>query len=1185
MEICGQSSILEGGFIMRMGKLIGQWCMVCLPALLGAASWQFSNGPEFKGATGKLSEKAEIFLLEGDFSGGGSYVAISRKVEKAENPFLFRFAVKGRAKQVAVRFSDSDGQTHQHFLPLAGKGKWEEVAVRVSGSVEHHWGGKNDGVLRLPLRRIAIVTHRGDYADKRAARLEIKGIHLDSAIRQSEYGFAIPQVLYKSYRSWQFNNGPEFKGANGSLEYIAPDVLRLNGDFTGGGSYVAAWHRLAVPLPLTAVSFRVRSASKGTDVRFVGADGQTHQHYVTLSGNPEEIQEITVQAVGSQKHHWGGEKDGVLRQPVRDVVLSIHGSLLPGKKGSVDYSDIVFFTSDPTRAGSCEFEPVAPEKLFRTSKDESAFELKLLRMPDVPDDALGMFTVTDYQGKKIGSGSSVKFDRERMQLTVPAFPGYTGFLEYTLPGLGIRFGVQQSDMPEKAADEFFGIDSSFSWGSTLLAEPLIRAYCRILKRNGIIWNRDRLNWNDIQPEEKTFFYRGNFALYRKIAAEEGIRTLDTFHSTPAWARPARDAKKFGPTPYPTRLEAAGKSWVEIIRHYQSTLHALEVWNEPDISLGAYLPAERVSALTKAISYAVREAGIDTRIVGGVFAHPWPGTVFQDAYIANALLDTCDVVSYHTYAGVESMEPTIRGLRERELALKHPRAGIPIWITESGTPWYKRGNRATLPEDIASAAGIVGKALEFRALGVERYFAFEYKYYQEGEKNFGMMDFHHTPMRSMAAYVFAARLFAGKGYIGDLIGTSALRARVFSDGNEAVVFFYQPQGVSEIVLPDGIRGELLGADGRALLAQGRKFRCPDRIAYLRLPAKELVGRVNVDTIAMKYYRLARNFDRAPRKTAPVIFRSELDVSNMTFNPFGYNICRFRDVRFDVELQNCSGRPEAVRPELTLPTGVTVLENIASEVELVPGETVKLSFRVSIDPEEEKDKFKLLRISDRNGNALPFAFSVRAWEMLTKEVPPLPEEQPEDFKLAELLSAPNWTDFSASENWKSWQGGEIEPNIEAKFRAFHGNGKLQIQVLVKDRSFHQPYKASEAWRGDSLQLALQQRGTDRMPPARRYWNEVTVAQTGKTGTIFGHKGNPAGLAHASKLNFIPLGQEYWLYVVDFDAKEFGLNLSPGSVIGFSLLVNSNSGKGRDGFLAWGQGISDSKSPEVFNCLVIK
>lgn len=124
---------------------------------------------------------------------------------------------------------------------------------------------------------------------------------------------------------------------------------------------------------------------------------------------------------------------------------------------------------------------------------------------------------------------SAKFDPERMILEFPAYPAYTGFLEYHLPALGIRFGVQQSGVMIKKPDEFFGIDGSFSWGATSLTEAQIRSYCRILKQNGILWNRDRLSWNSIQPAEGKFVYDGQFALYRKIAVEEGIKTIRVSH--------------------------------------------------------------------------------------------------------------------------------------------------------------------------------------------------------------------------------------------------------------------------------------------------------------------------------------------------------------------------------------------------------------------------------------------------------------------------------------------------------------------------------------------------------------------------------------------------------------------------------------------------------------------------------
>lgn len=202
-----------------------------LPALLAAQEWHFSNGPEFKGAKGKLTSGQKTFLLEGDFTGGGSYVAMYHDFREPKNLLLFRFSVRGKASRVAVRFTDSGGQTHQHFLPLTGEREWEEVAIRVTGSAEHHWGGRNDGILRPPVRRVAIVTHRGDYANNRAAALEVKDIRLDFVREQSEHGFVMPQELNKSYCSWRFNNGPEFKGGERS------GALSASGHAPAGGGF------------------------------------------------------------------------------------------------------------------------------------------------------------------------------------------------------------------------------------------------------------------------------------------------------------------------------------------------------------------------------------------------------------------------------------------------------------------------------------------------------------------------------------------------------------------------------------------------------------------------------------------------------------------------------------------------------------------------------------------------------------------------------------------------------------------------------------------------------------------------------------------------------------------------------------------------------------------------------------
>lgn len=1167
-------------FLLALGLLL-------LGGVASGSGWSFVNADPSR-AGGSLEQRGDAYILNGNFSRGGTYVAMAREFATPLNLALLKFEVRTAASRIAVRFTDAQGQTHQHFYPLSGDASvFQKVIVRAAGSAADSWGGAKDGVLRAPVSGIQIAVYRSDHAAGAAVTATIRNIDPVVADAGDAHGFVKAEKMDRSIRDWGFTNGREFPGAKGSREFVAPDTLRVNADFSEGGNYVAAIRNFSQPVEMNAIAFAVQTPSRGIDVRFTGADGQVHQHYVDLSGNPDEVQEVLVEAVSSPKRFWGGKGDGVLHQPIRSVALSVHGHLLPDKKGIVDYSNVRFLIPDYVQAGASGFAAHDPVSLLRESGDDRPVVLKMDMEPDSTDADTLMYYYTDYQGNLIGTGQGY-FEKDAMTLWAGA-PANTGFAELHFPALGIRAGVMTGLPAPAQPDEFFAVDSSFSWGAKVFSEAEMRAYCRILVNNGILWNRDRLRWTQIQPELGAVQDAGLFGLYRRVAAQEGVKTLDTFHDTPKWAGPFVNRDVYGPNPYPSKLKLAGEQWAEILTHYEPTVKALEVWNEPDIGFGSYFPADQVSSLTKAVSYAAQQKGLDTLIVGGVFAHPWPGTVLQDAYIANALLDTADVFSYHTYAGTLSMEPTVGGLRDRMLALGHERAGLPVWMTESGMPWYRGGDRAIAADDIISAAEIVGKAIEFKALGVEKYFAFEYKYYQEGEKNFGMMDANHTPMRSMGAYVHAAKKLANMEYIGDLEGTGAQRARVFTDGIDAVAVLYlDPRSTTlsrTFTLPKALaNAEVTGIDGRLLRTEKGTVQNEDGIIYVTAPLRSVKNLVRSDTRAMKYYRLAHDFNRAARQSAPVVFRSSLDVSDMTFNAFGYNVRDFEDFTVDVSVQNLSDEPQRVRPALELPKGIRALDFSGDEVLVPAGGSADISFRLKIDPAVDSGLFRLVNLVDQNATALPLSFPFRAWEMETAPVARM-DEASQDFSLAKLLAATDWIDFSSSERWHSWQGGEIEPNIEARFRAFYNDQTLQLQVLVKDEAFYQPYDAENGWRGDSLQIAFQQHDKKGQALNRRNWNEFTAAQTGRDFTLFGHRGEPRGLFRQSSLQVIPLGEGYWLYVVDVDAKELKLSTVAGSSIGFSLLVNSNSGSGRDGFLSWGSGIADSKDPSVFNRLLLK
>ena len=68
--------------------------------------------------------------------------------------------------------------------------------------------------------------------------------------------------------------------------------------------------------------------------------------------------------------------------------------------------------------------------------------------------------------------------------------------------------------------------------------------------------------------------------------------------------------------------------------------------------------------------------------------------------------------------------------------------------------------AIVEDDKFSAVEIVGKAVEYRALGIERFFAFSFKYHDEPNKRFGMMDRNFFPMRDMIFNLHSPAIVTG-----------------------------------------------------------------------------------------------------------------------------------------------------------------------------------------------------------------------------------------------------------------------------------------------------------------------------------------------------------------------------------------------------------------------------------------
>jgi hypothetical protein len=472
------------------------------------------------------------------------------------------------------------------------------------------------------------------------------------------------------------------------------------------------------------------------------------------------------------------------------------------------------------------------------------------------------YLIRDYGGAVIASGD-VHPAEGRLEVPVRLS---AGFHEIEFPAAERRFGIVALPAFAGQPDEFFAIDTAMSW---LVSEDGIReGLIGALARSGIGMARERLSWGTIHTGPGQWQWdRGNrYESLRDSYRRQGVDVLEMFHDAPRWLGLVGK--------YPADLHATAEAWRTIHGRWRDLWHALEIWNEPDIFFGDHLPADQYLALVRTLAFALREAP-DLPLVGGSLAHF--DRPFLEAAADNGLLALCDVLSFHTYARAEAMERIVG--EYREFLKEHGRVDMPLWVTECGRPWKRGPDRPPQDQDAESAADIVMKAIEARACGVQRYFAFVYPYYDENEWNFGMMDRAASPLRSMAAYVQAARRLAGAVYVGDLVidNPDVRRARVFGRGDAMLAVLYTGTPAQDVRVPLGVPAQRIeGIDGRVLPGAGeRTVMVRDGLTYVWFDADTIAERLSPNREAMRLLRSAGSGHTPRQSPSPLVLRLAWD----------------------------------------------------------------------------------------------------------------------------------------------------------------------------------------------------------------------------------------------------------------------------------------------------------------------
>lgn len=544
-------------------------------------------------------------------------------------------------------------------------------------------------------------------------------------------------------------------------------------------------------------------------------------------------------------------------------------------------------------------------------------------------------TIHDISGLEVSRSTASAKDAGQLDMEVKLPQGY---YVITFPDLDQEFGLVVAPPFEGERDPFFGIDAALSW---LSAPETRKDKVDILKYCGVSIARERLRWGEIEPASGKFDWQtsNRYDELRKLYADAGIRVLEVFHSVPLWMR--RDSAGV----YPLDLVATSESWRKVAIHWKDEWAALDIWNEPDISFGGNQPASRYAALAKTIAYTTRQAAPNTELGAVVLAYlTMP---FLELAARNGVLDVCDFFSFHYYKDPAGLATHIREIRN--WLNKFDRQDMPMWITEMGRSWVRKGDeiRPSQEADLERAWVFARDVVESKANGISAIFPFVFVDYSEkGSEMFGMMDIQGSPEATIAAYAQSIRILQEVRYLGDIKSSPGSRVFQRNDGTVIVAWISMDAPAFPVRAMEGL-------DGRALDQPA------DGFSYLFTTLDAIRGELATDTDAMQLYKMAPVSSAALSDPSPIVLSPQVKDDEVTVVNRGYQLANdLKTLTVDLHVANLGGEEKSLSIDVRSGEGKesAPVTNMPSE-----GLWAKLKRWIGWDAPAPKDNGLLAHIS--------------------------------------------------------------------------------------------------------------------------------------------------------------------------------------------------------------------------------
>lgn len=276
---------------------------------------------------------------------------------------------------------------------------------------------------------------------------------------------------------------------------------------------------------------------------------------------------------------------------------------------------------------------------------------------------------------------------------LPVWPGTPPlWLEGVPPAQsGPSFSADRRDLPVAATE--FGIQVD-GW----VPEPELVRSMQMIRDAGLTWVKYQVRWEMVEPSP--YDYRWD-ELDRavRVAGEYGLKVMLSVTSTPEWARVHPDAKR------PLNPGWYGLFLYQVARRYQGNIHAIELYNEPNISMefGRLIDPSAYAAM---VEWGTVARYPDERVVlisAGLAPTEWkspydsmPDDVFLQELKDLGVLDRVDCVGVHFNHGVESplreggqwetLYRRYRSITDRPLCLTECGFAVPRGQVYPGFEW-------------------------------------------------------------------------------------------------------------------------------------------------------------------------------------------------------------------------------------------------------------------------------------------------------------------------------------------------------------------------------------------------------------------------------------------------------------------------------------------------------------------